>query len=371
MKVPTAAVPLLFLLNYATLPPLCAALSMPSPSESAQLAYGRLRESLSSLANKATLSPEIIIPEPTDPTALLLQASEVTTLSNRMRNNAKANAVFISGSVNSIRSFCAEQETARGNFPSPLPVIVCESSYGGEESADFADIAEAGASGVLHCLLEGKEISSVEDIKADTKLLSAFESARDNGIQLIPEIVLSREATFDEADVTAFVEAVAEKCGSEPAVVLLTVGTYQNEDDKEGGVGGEMKLPQVSKTLKKRIPILGSVREVAGGGRIGSSVNNFKECGYTGTILRCECLPGVRMNPDLDFVGGFWSAAIGDLKSLKSKTFNFRSKVSLDKDVPMEWYNYQKDIMDSGALGGPDDAGVTPLDSGNGDYQGF
>lgn len=40
------------------------------------------------------------------------------------------------------------------------------------------------------------------------------------------------------------------------------------------------------------------------------------------------------MNPDLKVVGGFWSAAIGDMKSLKSKNFNFRSKVKLEKDVP-------------------------------------
>ena len=292
----------------------------------------------------------------------------MTKLSGRMRNSAKANAVFISGSVNSVRSFCAEQETARGNFPSPLPIVFCESSYSGEECADFADLAEAGASGVLHCLLGGKEISSVEEIKADDTLSSAFEAARDKGLCVIPEIVLSREVTIDEAGVTEFVEAITEKCGAEPAGVLLTIGSYQ---DDNGGGGGEVKLPQVSKTLKNKIPILGSVREVAGGGRIGSSVNRFKECGFTGTVLRSECLPGFRMNPDLDLVGGFWSAAIGDLKSTKSKTFNFRSKVSLDKDVPMEWYNYQKDIMDSGALGGADDAGVTPLDSGSGDYQGF
>jgi len=104
---------------------------------------------------------------------------------------------------------------------------------------------------------------------------------------------------------------------------------------------------------------------------MGASVKNYKEFGYTGTVLRCDCIPGIRMNPDLDLVGGFWSAAIGDLKSTRSKTFNFRSKVPLDKDVPMEWFNYQKDIMDSGALGGPDDAGVSSLEQSNGDYQGF
>jgi len=368
MKVRTAVLLLSPILNCT----LCTALSTSNPSEAAQLAYGRLRETLSSLSNKATLSPEIIIPEPTDPTALLLQASEVTNLSTRLRTTAKANAVFISGSVNAIRSICAEQETARGNFPSPLPIIVCESSYGGEESAEFSDLAEAGASGMLHCLLGGKEISSVDDVKADDSFGSAFASARDCGIQLIPELVLSREVNFDEAQLTEIVDVLTEKCGMEPAVLLLTIGSYQSDDDDSGEVGDrvEVKLPQVTTALKKRIPILGSVREVAGGGRIGSSVSKFKECGFNGAILRCECLPGFRMNTDLDLVGGFWSAAIGDLKSVKSKAFNFRSKVSLDRDVPMEWFNYQKDVMESGALGG-DDPGISPLDSGSGDFKGF
>lgn len=292
-----------------------------------------------------------------------------------MRNNAKANAVFVSGSLNAIRAFCTEQETARGNFPSPLPVIVCDTSYGGEDSVEFSDLAEAGASGVLHSILGGKKVSSVDDIKADDNIVCAFEAARDSGIQLIPELVLSHETDFDEAQMTDIVEALTEKCGAEPAALLLTIGSYQNDDDDDDDSGEgeevkEVKLPKVSKALKKRIPILGSVREVAGGGRIGSSVSKFKECGFNGAVLRCECLPGFRMNTDLDLVGGFWSAAIGDLKSTKSKTFNFRSKVSLEKDVPMEWFNYQKDIMESGALGG-DDPGISPLDSGTGAYQGF
>ena len=78
------------------------------------------------------------------------------------------------------------------------------------------------------------------------------------------------------------------------------------------------------------------------------------------------------MNPDLAVVGGFWSAAISDLKSLKSKSFSFRSKVKISKDVPMEWYNYQKDVMESGALGlGGGGGGDDGLNPDAGDYKGF
>ena len=52
------------------------------------------------------------------------------------------------------------------------------------------------------------------------------------------------------------------------------------------------------------------------------------------------------------------------------KTSNFRSKVSLEKDVPMEWFNYQKDVMESGALG-KDDVGASPLDSASGKCRHF
>ena len=49
----------------------------------------------------------------------------------------------------------------------------------------------------------------------------------------------------------------------------------------------------------------------------------------------------------------------------------FRSKVKLSKDVPMEWYNYQKDVMDSGALGMPGSGGGDGLNPDAGDYKGF
>ena len=92
---------------------------------------------------------------------------------------------------------------------------------------------------------------------------------------------------------------------------------------------------------------------------------------FNGAFLRADCVPGYRLNPDLNVVGGFWSAAMGDLKSLKSKNFSFRSKVKLEKDIPMEWFNYQKDVMDSGALGMTGGGADPSLNPDAGDYQGF
>jgi len=354
-----------------------------NPSETASRARSILQQSLSSMANKLTLSPEIVIPEPTDPTALLLQSTEVTKMSFAIRNKAKGNAAFIAGSVNSLKAFCNEQESARGNFPGPLPVIYCESSI--EENVDMADIASAGASGYVYTALNGEEITSPDDLKKDETVKTCFESALEHGMQLIPEIVLSPNMDWTEDEVTSLVDALADQCGADPTAVLLTLGAVEPDDDQdeekpenadeqvqEGAV-----LPRVSKELGKRIPILGSVRAVAGGGRMGTAVGLHKDAGFKGVVLRCDCLPGFRMNPDLEFVGGFWGAAIGDLKSTRSKNFNFRSTIALDRDVPLEWYNYQKDIMESGALGSPSGGGGgDPLqkddsDSDNGDYKGF
>lgn len=330
-----------------------------------------LQQSLSSIANKLTLSPEIIIPEPSDPTALLLQKTEIEKMSNALRVKAKANAAFLSGSVGNIATFCAEQETARGNFPGPLPIIYC-----GE--GDYKELAERGTAGVLFSL--NGEISDADSIDM-TGLKDIFEEVKECGMALIPELILSKENEWSEDALNTIVDKVVEECGgNDPAAILLTLGAIADEeesvevdesDDDENAAAVSLSLPSVAKDLSKRFPILGSVRAVAGGGRMGSSVNSHKDAGFKGCVLRCDCLPGFRMNPDLDFVGGFWGAAIGDLKSTKSKNFNFRSTIALDRDIPMEWYNYQKDVMESGALGSPSGGGSDPIDTDNGDYVGF
>mmetsp|Transcript_19776 Transcript_19776/g.24395 ORF Transcript_19776/g.24395 Transcript_19776/m.24395 type:complete len:367 (+) Transcript_19776:111-1211(+) len=366
MKVPslTKNVAILLLLATETLEK-GNALST-TASEAANVAKRRLQESLSSLSNKMTISPEIIIPEPTDPTALLLQSTDVTKISLIIRNKAKGNAVFISGSMNSIKAFCAEQETARGNFPGPLPVIYCESSHSETPNVDLVDLSVTGVSGLLYPVLKGEELSSVEDVRQDGNFKTIFQSAIENGIQLIPDIVINPEANWNEKETDKLVDIIEEICGSDPAAIVLTVGATNEEEETKT----EIQLPKVSKSIGKRLPILGSIRTVAGGGRMGSAVSTCKEAGFKGVLLRSDCLPGFRMNPDLEFVGGFWGAAIGDLKSTKSKNFNFRSKVALDRDIPMEWFNYQKNVMESGALGGGD-SGTNPMDTDNGDYSGF
>ena len=83
-------------------------------SSRAQAARSRLAEAFSSPSKKLTLHPELVLPEPSDPTALLLRASEVTKLSQTLRTKAKANAVFVEGTVDALAPMGKEQDLSRG-----------------------------------------------------------------------------------------------------------------------------------------------------------------------------------------------------------------------------------------------------------------
>ena len=122
------------------------------------------------------------------------------------------------------------------------------------------------------------------------------------------------------------------------------------------------------------IPILGGLEVVGGAGKLGSACDEVREVGgYSGVCLFAECMPGFdRASPfgaPLGVIGGFWRMAIPSLKTNKSSQFGFSSKFKLEKDVPMEWFNYQKDIMQSGALGSVEKA--SGIDTDNGDFIGF
>ena len=149
---------------------------------------------------------------------------------------------------------------------------------------------------------------------------------------------------------------------------MFTEGQAADTEDSDG----EPSTPKLTipSSVSKRTTFIGSIRTNAGEGRMNAALNQVASCKFNGAFLRADCVPGYRLNPDLNVVGGFWSAVTSELKSLKSKNFGFRSKVKLENDVPMQWYNYQKDIMDSGALGSPT-GGSEGLNTDAGDYKGF
>lgn len=303
----------------------------------------------------------------------------MTKLSQIIRTKAKANAVFVEGTVDALAPMGKEQEGARGNFPGPLPIIfslVDEDSL--TSSLEQLQDVE-GVEGILMPFFGGKQIESVdsyfEEAKNHPTLTDECGAIFEAGLQPIPEIVLTPGAEWLEEDVVRLVDAVKDTCGGlDPVSIVFTNGEAAQSDESTDSeeVNDDLSTPNIAipASISKRLSFVGSVRTTAGAGRMNTATSQLSSCKFNGAFLRADCVPGYRLNPDLNVVGGFWSAAIGDLKSLKSKSFSFRSKVKLEKDVPMEWYNYQKDIMESGALGGPSGGG-SDLNSDAGDYKGF
>ncbi|KAL3924637.1 MAG: hypothetical protein SGILL_000924 [Bacillariaceae sp.] len=348
-------------------------------SQDTSLTRGRLTEALSSPSGKLTLSPQIVVEDPANPTAILLQASAVQQLSETLRVKAKANCAFVTcaqTSLSSIKTFCNEQEEARGNFPGPLPVVYCQpeaSSEDGEsdDELDLSALAEAGASGLLVTIPE--IISKADDI-SDGEWKQLCQQALENGLQPIPEVTVSdaTAASWGESDMEALVDKLAGVIEQDPVSILFTIQSSAEKSDDENEEEPEpMALPKISRALGRRVPIIGSVSMSAGGGRLGEETQRLKAAGFTGALMRQECLPGYKNSPSLEYVSDFWAACIGDLKSVKSKSFNFQSRNFMDSSAPLEWAKYQKSVLDSGALGEPEDGPPAGLNPDAGDYQGF
>lgn len=336
--------------------------SLSSVADRSQLARSRLQEALSSPSGKLTLSPEIIIPDPTEPTAILLQTSAIQALSETIRT-CKANAAFIDGSTTAVNTFLTEQEKARGSFPGPVPVVYCSGDCTDEE---LEQLSQAGAAGL--------SVTMTLDSLGD--YVEICKRALDNGLQPIPEVIISQETaeSWTEEDVTSLVETLTSTFDMEPVSVLLTVEpssspsseSSNDEDEDEDDDQQQVALPPVSKELSKKLPILGSVNVP---GEIAAETARFKEAGYTGSVLRASCLPTFR-TPDLEPVARFWGACISDLKSTRSKSFSFRAKNKMEKSVMNEWAKYSQDVVESGAIGDLGaDAGE--VDSEAGEYKGF
>mmetsp|Transcript_8497 Transcript_8497/g.18709 ORF Transcript_8497/g.18709 Transcript_8497/m.18709 type:complete len:395 (-) Transcript_8497:100-1284(-) len=370
-------------------------------TESASLARSRLVEALRSPARKLTLSPEIIIAKPTDATAMLLQATEIQKLSTKIRDG-KSNAAAISGSIDALRSFASEQESVRGNFPGPIPALYCPTSDGENIVECYADAAEAGASAVVFSVLKGSPISSPSDAGACAEALSkAAAAARDAGIAVVPEVTTAIGSIWQSENVEALVDALAQAMGEDPVAVLMSpeVGPVIFEDDvdeddenddlpgmiaagsssQEDGDENEdddedFGLPAVSRETGRRTVVLGSVALSPGDGRIEGYIACLKERGFAGAILRSTCVPGAinGLNLDLNFVGNFWQAAVGSLKSVRSKSFGFRAKNNMGTKMSTVWENYQKDITESGALGiSGVHSSIGSINPDKGDYKGF
>ena len=344
------------------------ALSSSNSASELQLKFNKLNAALSSPSGKLTYSPEILIPEPRDATSILLLTNSVQTLSDRIRSG-KANVAFIRGSITALQTFSNEQSSALGSFPGPVPTVYCYNDKAPE--IDFVDIASAGADGVLINLFKNShELHSVSDlVDKSNEWIDLWQTAVSAGLQPIPEVQIEESfaQTINEEDLNNLITSFIDKVGMEPAAFVFTM----NQSFGDGDEHQPTKIPTIPKSLSKRIPILGSIRANSDGENrlLYDETIRYKDAGFTGTFLRWDCIPGYQLQPNLELVGKFWSACISDLKSTRSKAFSFRSKNQMDVSAATKWGNYQKDVIESGALGDPGE--MASLNEADGDYQRF
>jgi hypothetical protein len=222
-------------------------------------------------------------------------------------------------------------------------------------------LAEAGVCGVV--------ISCSQD-QLESVLAPATKQALEAGLQPIPEILVTKPWS-DENQMQELTDQVTSIMGQEPAAVMVTLDIDEESDDDIEDTEDEIPvspLPPVPKTLAKKLPILGSIRVLAGQGRMSFETQRFKDAGYTGCVLKASCLPPVAQK-DVDLMTRFWTSCIADLKSTRSKSFQFRSKNFLNKSAALEWAKYSNSVVESGALGLPEQS--TSVNADQGDYQGF
>jgi len=247
----------------------------------------------------------------------------------------------------------------------------------------FSEITDAGADGVMIPVCQGKEIQGMNNLEVTTDdgdWRTLCQEARQCGLEPIPEITMGSElaATWGETEMNHVVEVLTTAIGAEPVSIVLTIHPPTSHDAADETAEDAapvdippISLPKIPRSLGKRVSILGSVRMPAGENRLGLETARYKAAGFTGALLRSECLPGgLRLQLDLDIVSQFWSACIQDLKSVKSKAFNFRSKNNMEMDVATKWINYRKSVLESGSLGDPMES-ASMIDTERGDYQGF
>jgi hypothetical protein len=285
-----------------------------------------------------------------------------------------------------LKTFCNEQELARGNFPAPVPVIFCKKQDTEEDDDDdvedeLSELAELGVSGIIVSTKSITENGN-NNIKDDGRFHKMCRKAIECGLQPIPEIIIDDAVALawstDEKQMEQIVDTIANEIfgGQDPVSIVISIiksadDTDNEEDDEAEKENKPVPLPVISKGLKKRVPIMGSIRMMAGENRLGEETARYKAAGYTGAVLRRECVPNYQLSPSLEFVSDFWAACIGDLKSTRSKTFNFRSKNNMEKPLSLEWAKYQKSVIESGALGEAEDNMPPGLNPDAGDYKGF
>ena len=202
-------------------------------------------------------------------------------LSMKLRQQAKVSFILCND-ISAIQQFSKEQESAKGNFPGPIP-IVCDS---GESSVE--EFSEASASAM------------VVDAGSD-EALSLAESASSAGLETIWKVSTAEEAkqvlesTNELAD--AFLLDVKEDCNDiipqimevlpKSSMAIATIYDPMQEDGAEIETGKEFKSMGCASIFVKKT-IVGDKEDIEYssflvGGLTSKASSEFKFSGLTGS----------------------------------------------------------------------------------------
>ena len=202
-------------------------------------------------------------------------------LSMKLRQQAKVSFILCND-LSAIQQFSKEQESAKGNFPGPIP-IVCDS---GESSVE--EFSEAGASAIVVAA-------------GSAEALSLAESASSAGLETIWKVSTAEEAkqvlesTNELAD--AFLLDVKEDCNDvipqimevlpKSSMAIATIYDPMQEDGAEIETGKEFKSMGCASIFVKKA-IVGDKEDIEYssflvGGLTSKASSEFKFSGLTGS----------------------------------------------------------------------------------------
>jgi hypothetical protein len=177
-----------------------------------------------------------------------------------------------------------EQETARGNFPGPVPIVYHHPDD--EESVvSWQDLSEAGA-------------SSIVIDAGETEAASLAESASSFGLETIWKVSAAEQ-----------VRKVLERTDESADVFLIDV----NVDDEGGTVAISETLAAVPKTSMSIATLYDPMQD--GGAEIETG-KEFKSMGFASVLVKNAC---VGDKEDVDYA----SFVVSGMTSKASKEFKF------------------------------------------------
>lgn len=274
-----------------------------------------------------------------------LRAMPMRALSQVLRE-AGVSCIAVRGRGSLIEHICNEQAEARGMFPGPVPVMYIPAP-GETVQEGIADLAKAGVSGVMISQTIGAEGVPLDQAVAALAAEAAAVHSAD--LQAIVEIIVDAAAGEDDSLVPKVLGDIQSKVRADGVVVSASAGP--------------LMPPPTSMEVEM---VVGGVR--APWNTIRSACDEMHAMGYSGALLRSECMPLAARR--IEDWGDFWKNIVMNVRSAKSKTLTIMVGQQQEKDAMQAYVEKVKSSGQFDNLGKGESLGGD-FDSSRGDFVGF